>query len=135
MKALYHPMLLTILFCMTASASFSNTCQSTDAAMIDYETTGTGTPFVLLHSSMMSQEDMRAQIECFSNFYQVIAIDAREQGRSSSSNTPISYAIMAADVIGNLDDLDIEKTNFLGQEAFGPAKRGGIHDLGQCHFQ
>lgn len=126
MQALYRFVLLG-LFYMTASTSFSDTYQSADATMIDYETTGTGAPFVLLHSGMMSREDMRVQIEYFSDFYQVIAIDAREQGRSSSSTTQISYAVMAADVIGILDDLKIEKASIFGQSD------GGITALMAAH--
>jgi hypothetical protein len=53
---------------MTTSNSFSDTYQSADATVIDYETTGAGAPLVLLHSGMMSREDMRVQIEYFSNF-------------------------------------------------------------------
>jgi pimeloyl-ACP methyl ester carboxylesterase len=73
----------------------------------------------MLHSGMMSREDMREQIEYFSKFYKVIAIDAREQGRSSSSSVKISYDLMASDVVGVLDQLDIKKTNIWGQSDGG----------------
>jgi len=112
---------------MASSTVFSDTHEATDGTKIDYETTGAGAPFVLLHSGMMSREDMRVQIEYFSDFYQVIAIDAREQGRSASSNTQISYEIMAADVIGVLDDLNIDKASIFGQSD------GGITALMAAH--
>jgi pimeloyl-ACP methyl ester carboxylesterase len=104
---------------MTTSNSFPDTYQSADATVIDYETTGAGAPLVLLHSGMMSREDMRVQIEYFSKFYQVIAIDAREQGRSSASTTQINYSVIAADVIGVLDGLNIDKASIFGQSDGG----------------
>ncbi len=90
-----------------------------DGASISYEVSGKGSPIVLLHSGMMSREDMREQITHFSKRYQVIALDSRAQGRSSNTNTPISYQRMAADVIGLLDSLKIEQAHIIGQSDGG----------------
>ena len=70
----------------------------------------------MLHSGMMSRDDMRAQIDYFSHHYQVIALDSREQGRSSASEMQISYELMSKDLIELLDHLVIKKTNVFGIE-------------------
>ncbi len=100
----------------TASAGSFN---ASDGAVIDYEVVGSGEPLLLLHSGMMSREDMRIQIDHFSKIYKVIAIDSREQGRSSPSSSQISYELMASDAIGVLDQLNIEKTHVFGQSDGG----------------
>jgi pimeloyl-ACP methyl ester carboxylesterase len=76
-------------------------------------------PLVMLHSGMMSRDDMRAQIDYFSNHYQVIALDARKQGRSSGSSEQISYELMSNDFIALLDHLSIKKTSVFGQSDGG----------------
>ncbi|MBL4603176.1 MAG: alpha/beta hydrolase [Emcibacteraceae bacterium] len=98
---------------------FADSFKTSDGVIIDYEVTGEGAPLVLLHSGMMSREDMRGQIDYFSKFFMVIAPDSREQGRSSSSDTQISYELMAGDVIGLLDHLNVDKASFFGQSDGG----------------
>jgi pimeloyl-ACP methyl ester carboxylesterase len=97
----------------------SDTFKTTDGVILDYEVTGEGFPLLMLHSGMMSREDMRVQIEYFSNHYQVIALDSREQGRSSGSLSEISYELMSNDVIELLDHLKIRTTNIFGQSDGG----------------
>ncbi|NKB33236.1 MAG: alpha/beta fold hydrolase [Pseudomonadales bacterium] len=113
---------------MIASIYHADTYLTADGVMIDYEVAGTGDSFVLLHSGMMSREDMRTQIAYFSDSYKVIAIDAREQGRSSASENLISYELMASDVVGVLDSLGIDKTHIFGQSD------GGITALMVAHL-
>jgi len=62
---------------------------------------------------------MQLQIDYFSNYYQVIALDSREQGRSSTSSSKISYELMSKDVIGLLNHLNINKTHIFGQSDGG----------------
>lgn len=82
---------LSILsLCAPAFVASAETHDADDGALIGYEVSGNSIPLVLLHSGMMSREDMRTQIGHFSQYFKVIAIDAREQGRSSSSDTQIS---------------------------------------------
>jgi len=116
-----------LLLCTLASGSFADTYTASDGTQVDYEVTGAGYPLVVLHSGMMSREDLRVLIEYFSEHYKVIAIDAREQGRSSASDTQISYELMARDVVGVLDAQDIEQAYFFGQSD------GGITALTVAH--
>ncbi|HEU0116429.1 MAG TPA: alpha/beta fold hydrolase, partial [Thermomicrobiales bacterium] len=54
------------------------------------------------------------QIPAFEKDYQVIAMDSRGHGRSSFDDKPISYELMASDVLGLLDHLNIDKTDLVG---------------------
>ena len=95
----FIPKTVSILsLCAPAFVASAGTHVADDGALIDYEVFGNGIPMVLLHSGMMSREDMRIQIGYLSRYFKVFAIDAREQGRSSSSDTQISYERMANDV-------------------------------------
>lgn len=107
--------------------AFSDSYDTEDGVTIDYEIAGEGPPLVLLHSGMMSRDDMRVQIDHFSAKYQVIALDSREQGRSSSSPEGISYELMVSDVIGLLDHLKINRASMFGQSD------GGITALLSAH--
>jgi pimeloyl-ACP methyl ester carboxylesterase len=108
--------------------AMSNTYTTQDGVTLNYELTGNGLPLVMLHSGMMSRNDMQAQVEYFSNQYQVLALDSREQGRSSGSQTQITYDLMSNDLIELLDHLKIKKTNIFGQSD------GGITALLATHY-
>lgn len=125
MKYAIAAFMAIVTFPLSASAVQFKT---EDGVTIDYEVRGDGEALVLLHSGMMSREDMRVQIEHFSHLYKVIALDSREQGRSSSTEEEISYALMAADVVALLDHLQIEKANMFGQSD------GGVTGLMAAHL-
>lgn len=46
--------------------------------------------------------------------YRVILMDSRSRGRSSWGEGPITYEVMAADALGLLDHLGIDKTDVVG---------------------
>lgn len=46
--------------------------------------------------------------------YRVIAMDSRGHGRSTRSDAPMTYHLMAQDVIGLLDRLKVSKVNLVG---------------------
>lgn len=124
-------LLINFLFLTTilsSSLALSSTFKTHDGVTLDYEITGKGAALVMLHSGMMSRDDMQAQVEYFSNYYQVIALDSREQGRSSASPKQITYKLMLNDVIGLLDHLKIKKVSIFGQSD------GGITALLTAHY-
>jgi pimeloyl-ACP methyl ester carboxylesterase len=112
---------------LSVPKAMASTFKTSDDVTIDYEITGEGFPLVMLHSGTMSRDDMGAQIEYFSKYYQVIALDSREQGRSSGSSSQITYELMSNDVIELLDHLAINKANVFGQSD------GGISALLATH--
>jgi len=126
-KIIYGIMAM-VLSTFTKTLAVADTYRTDDGVTIDYEVVGKGAPLIMLHSGMMSRDDMRGQIDFFSQSYQVIAIDAREQGRSSGSSSQISYELMVGDVIGVLDQLNIEQTSIFGQSD------GGITALLTAHY-
>lgn len=116
---LFPPLLMLAIVVLMQPLCAMDTMTTTDNVVIDYEVKGQGDALVMLHSGMMSREDMRIQIDYFSRFYQVIALDSREQGRSTSSQDQITYDLMAKDVIELLDHLGIEKASLFGQSDGG----------------
>jgi pimeloyl-ACP methyl ester carboxylesterase len=85
-----------------------------DGVKFYYEVHGTGEPLLLVHGNGGSVADFKAQIPYFEKRYQVIAMDSRDQGRSSDSAGPITYEKMADDLAALLDHLKAGPVNVLG---------------------
>jgi pimeloyl-ACP methyl ester carboxylesterase len=110
-----------------APGALADTFKTKDGLTLDYAVTGKGKPLVMLHSGMMSRDDMHKQVSYFSKYYQVVALDSREQGRSSTSDVQISYQLMSNDVVALLDHLKLKKASLFGQSD------GGITALMTAH--
>lgn len=104
---------------LSSSQAMPNTFETSDGVTLSFEVVGEGYPLVMMHSGMMSRDDMRAQIIYFSKYYKIIAFDAREQGRSTGSPKQITYELMSNDVVELLDHLDIKEANIFGQSDGG----------------
>lgn len=85
-----------------------------DGVKLYYEVYGTGEPLLLVHGNGGSIADLTAQIEHFRKRYKVIAMDSRDQGRSSDSPEKITYEKMTDDLAALLDHLKITQVNVLG---------------------
>src|SRR5215213_5121695 len=74
-----------------------------------------GQPVLLLHGGLNSTEqfDYLAPVLVAAS-YRVVAMDSRGRGRSAWGDLPITYEQMAADALGLLDFLGIEKTDVVG---------------------
>jgi len=79
-----------------------------------YEIHGEGQPLILLHGGLGNAGYWENQIPVFAEKYKVIAVDSRGHGRSTFSEQPISYALMASDVVALMDYLGIKKAHILG---------------------
>lgn len=79
-----------------------------------YEIHGDGTPLILLHGGLGSARNWENQIPAFSKKYKVIALESRGHGRSTYSEKPIGYSLMASDVIAAMDFLEIRKAHVVG---------------------
>ncbi len=75
---------------------------------------GNGNPVILLHSGLSNGDHFVNQIPALAEDHEVIVMDSRGHGRSSFDDTPISYEVMAADVLGLLDHLEIDKADLVG---------------------
>jgi pimeloyl-ACP methyl ester carboxylesterase len=79
-----------------------------------YAIYGEGEPLILLHGGLGNADYFANQIPAFAESYQVIAVDSRGHGRSTVTETPIGYALMASDVLALMDVLEIEAAHVVG---------------------
>jgi pimeloyl-ACP methyl ester carboxylesterase len=101
---------------MPASADYG-TGETAEINGIDiyYEVYGDGEPVLLLHSGLSNGDHWVNVIPALTDAgYQVIVMDSRGHGRSSFDETPISYEVMASDVLGLMDNLGIDKADIVG---------------------
>ncbi|MFN8378231.1 MAG: alpha/beta hydrolase [Anaerolineae bacterium] len=74
-----------------------------------------GKPLILLHGGLGNADYFANQIPAFVDAgYQVFAFDSRGHGRSSVTETPIGYSLMASDVLAAMDALGIDKADLVG---------------------
>ena len=76
---------------------------------------GAHAPVVLLHLGAGSSNYYGALVPALvAHGYRVIALDTRGHGRSTRSEAPLSYELMADDVVALLDRLGIAKASVVG---------------------
>jgi pimeloyl-ACP methyl ester carboxylesterase len=80
-----------------------------------YEVCGDGSPLVLLHGGMLNIELSFADlIPELATSHRVIALEAQGHGRTADIERPITPAALAADVVGLLDHLGLDRAHVLG---------------------
>ncbi len=79
-----------------------------------YETYGSGEPLLLLHGNGQSISAFAAQIPVLAQHYQVIAVDTRAQGQSTTNGQTLTYDLFAEDMNALLDALHTPAANVLG---------------------
>ena len=79
-----------------------------------FEAHGAGEPLILLHGGFGSADVWNNQIPIFSEKYYVVAPDSRSQGRTTDSDAPLSYHLMAEDIIHLMDYLGIKSAYIVG---------------------
>ncbi len=79
-----------------------------------YEVYGKGEPLVLIHNNGGSIKSFAGQIPYFANQYQVIAVDARAQGKSVDAGDSLTFEQMADDFNALLDSLHLDSTYVIG---------------------
>jgi pimeloyl-ACP methyl ester carboxylesterase len=88
-----------------------------NGAALYYEVHGdpNGQPVLLLHGGLSNTEDfVNLAPVLVGAGYRVVAMDCRGHGRSAWGDLPITYEQMAADTLGLLDELGIQKTDVVG---------------------
>jgi pimeloyl-ACP methyl ester carboxylesterase len=82
---------------------------------IYYEVYGEGDPVLFIHGGLANGDYWVNVIPAITDAgYQAIVMDSRGHGRSSFDETLISYEVMANDVLGLMDHLDIDKFDLVG---------------------
>jgi len=109
-------------FVITASGvpNFGNNAKHGKFANVNgiklyYEIYGEGHPLVVLHGNGGSIKDAAPQLPDLIKKYKVIAVDSRAQGKSTDTDAPLNYDIMADDISALLDELKIDSAFVWGQ--------------------
>jgi len=81
---------------------------------IYYETYGQGEPLLLLHGNGQSISAFNGQIPALAQHFQVIAVDTRAQGQSTTDGRTLTYDLFAEDVSALLTALRLPAAHVLG---------------------
>ena len=81
---------------------------------IYYEDRGKGAPLLLLHGGTGNCDQFSKQVPAFVAHYRLILPDSRAQGRTSDGPGPLSYHLMAEDVLALMDHLGIRSARVMG---------------------
>jgi len=84
-----------------------------------YEASGNGEPIIMVHGIFGDHTRWAQQSVPLSAEFKVITPDSRGRGRTSDGEGPLSYGRMAADMIGLLDHLGIQKAHMIGHSEGG----------------
>lgn len=79
-----------------------------------YAVFGQGSPVIMAHGGAGSSNYWGLQIWVLARQYEVIVLDSRGHGRSTRNSEPITYHLMASDVLAVMDTLHIPKAAFVG---------------------
>lgn len=71
-------------------------------------------PVILLHGGLGSSAQWGDEVPLLARTHKVIVMDSRGHGRSELGSRPLSYGLMASDVIGLLDFLKTPKASVVG---------------------
>ena len=96
-----------------SSEPVSGTAHINDVELY-YQIHGEGTPLILLHGGLGHSGHWKNQLPVLSEHYQVITVDSRGHGRSTMTEQQISFELMASDIVGLMDYLEIERAHILG---------------------
>lgn len=75
---------------------------------------GGGRPVILLHGGFSSSDSWGFEVPRLSGTHEVIVMDSRGQGRSSGPIEPLSYELMASDVIALMDGVHVRRASIVG---------------------
>jgi pimeloyl-ACP methyl ester carboxylesterase len=85
-----------------------------DGIRMWYAVFGHGSPVILLHGGLANSNYWGLQIPALAPHYEVIVVDSRGHGRSTRNSQPITYHLMATDVLALMDALRIPKAALVG---------------------
>jgi pimeloyl-ACP methyl ester carboxylesterase len=71
-------------------------------------------PVLLLHGGFVSSDVWGFEVPLLMKRHQVIALDSRGHGRSTMDDQPLSYELLANDVLQTMDQLKIKKASIVG---------------------
>jgi pimeloyl-ACP methyl ester carboxylesterase len=81
---------------------------------IYYAIYGHGSPVIFLHGGLANSDYWGHQVPAVAARHTVILMDSRGHGRSTRDQRPYGYDLMADDVVGLMDYLEIRKADIVG---------------------
>lgn len=75
---------------------------------------GEGPPVILLHGGAGNGDHWANQVPALGAKYRVIVVDARGHGRSTRDGRPLSYQLMADDLLALMDQLKLDEAALVG---------------------
>ncbi len=84
-----------------------------------YREAGEGEPVLLLQGFEMDHRGWSVQAQVLRQHFRCVSIDNRDVGQTDRASGPYSVADMAADALGVLDALDIERAHVVGHSLGG----------------
>lgn len=94
--------------------------QSSDGAIIYYESKGQGSPILFIHGFTMSSKVWDKQMDKLSQNYQVIRMDLRAHGNSSKALHGHTIPQYARDAMAVINDLKLKRVTLVGWSLGGP---------------
>jgi pimeloyl-ACP methyl ester carboxylesterase len=88
--------------------------ESVNGVRIWYAVFGKGSPVIFVHGGMGNSNYWGQQVRAVARAHQVIVLDSRGHGRSARNDQPITYHLMATDVLALMDALKIQKAALVG---------------------
>ena len=85
-----------------------------NGAAIHYARFGHGEPVIFLHGGLANSNYRGNQAPEVARRFEVIVIDMRGHGRSTFSSEPMSYDLLASDIVGVMDILKIQRAAIVG---------------------
>ena len=84
-------------------------------ARIWYAAYGSGSPVILLHGALGNSDDWGYQVRALVEAgRRVILVDSRGRGRSTLGDLPLSYELMADEVLAVMDALQLDRAALVG---------------------
>ncbi|MHA1985705.1 MAG: alpha/beta fold hydrolase [Promethearchaeota archaeon] len=84
-----------------------------------YEVRGEGYPIFFIHGFGTKKEYWIAQSDDLSKEFKVITVDSRGAGKSDRPNEPYTAEMLAKDIIGLMDVLNLSEAHFIGHSLGG----------------
>jgi pimeloyl-ACP methyl ester carboxylesterase len=84
-----------------------------------YEIHGSGEPLILLHGGVGAIEMFGAVLPSLAQNRQVVAVDLQAHGRTADIDRPLSFELMAGDIVALIKHLGIEVADVMGYSLGG----------------
>lgn len=100
---------------------------SRDEPLLPFRRAGAGTALVLVHGYLGGSGQWAAEIECFSEHFDVIAVDLAGYGEARDRTAPTQIAAHASAVLRTLDQLGFSGFHLLGHSMGGMVAQEIVH--------